>query len=382
MVDFPYPVKVRSSYVFTANMVSILNALKRDFWVVSDNLPSSTGPAEARIARIGIAPHFLGDMKPTWLSILVWGLKSALIQTKICMSILALRRKVDAVLFFMMYPYTEAAPMVLSKLLHKTVVKIPLGLAPRDAVYAPLVWHIFERVSLHFSDFYVPEYESTVEMLSKSDQIRNPQKMLPAAHFFFLEGEFRKDMEIRSRDHVVGYFGGLRKIKGVENLAYAILRVLEVNDSIKFIIAGEGVFKDQLKRILRSCPADRVTLTDWIPHHELAKSLNSVRLVVIPSFSESGPFVGIEALACGTPVLSTKVGIIQNLIQDGKSGFLLSSNAPEEIADRIVRIFELSDAELQRVADNGHQVVVDEFDFTATLEKWAKVLREIDAYKT
>jgi D-inositol-3-phosphate glycosyltransferase len=53
--------------------------------------------------------------------------------------------------------------------------------------------------------------------------------------------------------------------------------------------------------------------------------------------------VALESLACGTPVVATKVGCIQNVIRHGETGFVVMDNAPRRLADKIALLLSMSD---------------------------------------
>jgi len=82
---------------------------------------------------------------------------------------------------------------------------------------------------------------------------------------------------------------------------------------------------------------DKVMFTGWVPHEELPKYLNDIKLYVLPSYSEGLPKATLEAMACGTPVLVTPVGGIPDVIKDGKTGFITEDNSSECIARNIIR---------------------------------------------
>jgi len=73
----------------------------------------------------------------------------------------------------------------------------------------------------------------------------------------------------------------------------------------------------------------RVDIPGWISQVDLAKYLNTLRLLVLPSSTEGLPNILLEAIACGTPVVSTPVGAIPDIIQDDENGFIMDNNSPD-----------------------------------------------------
>lgn len=77
--------------------------------------------------------------------------------------------------------------------------------------------------------------------------------------------------------------------------------------------------------------------------------LSAARCLLLPSLApETGSLVAMEAAACGTPVIAFPHGALPDLIEDGRSGFLVRDT--EEMAAAMARIYELSPAECRRVA--------------------------------
>jgi D-inositol-3-phosphate glycosyltransferase len=58
----------------------------------------------------------------------------------------------------------------------------------------------------------------------------------------------------------------------------------------------------------------------------------------VPSYHESFGLVALEALACGTPVVSSDVGEMRNIIRPGRTGYVVGDNRPEALAERIDRV--------------------------------------------
>lgn len=377
VIDFPLPGKVRRSYQFIQNFLKILMVVSENVWAISGNISPSNAIGKGRLARIGFGIYFLRDSRHRTLSILSWLIRSIAIQTQIVIAFLRFSRQTKLVIFFMMPPYLEVVNMLLAKLLRKKIIKVPLGPAPRSQVSAPVLYEVSESLVLRLADYDVPEYESNVPRLVENGQLKYPGKLLPAGHFYIQEDGFRKTNSMSQRGKIVGYIGGFRKIKGIMNLIEAARLVLERATGIEFLIVGDGDLKVQVHGAAGNMPPGRVRISDWVPHDELPEVLNQLRVLVVPSYSEGVPNIVIEAMACGTPVISTRVGIIPELIEDGKNGFILMDNSPKTIAERVSEVVNMDDDSLQRVADNAICSIRERYSFESSIEKWTEIITKV-----
>ena len=175
---------------------------------------------------------------------------------------------------------------------------------------------------------------------------------------------------------MVGYIGRLSGEKGVMNFVKAIPRVLEVREKTMFRIIGEGPLRAEIEEFLNKHNlGNKVSLLGWVPHDEMPKHINQLKLLVLPSYTEGLPNVVLEAIACGTPVLATPVGSIPDLIRDGKTGFILEDNSPEKIASGILRV--LGHPKLNEIAGNARQLVEQNYTFEAAVEGYRNILESL-----
>jgi glycosyltransferase involved in cell wall biosynthesis len=200
-------------------------------------------------------------------------------------------------------------------------------------------------------------------------------------HDFF--NEFRVIKGYKKRKNLVGYVGNLAKGKGILNLFEGI-RIIVNNfgdEAPHFLIIGGGELYSYLKNKLDMYKLSKhVLLAGRMPHKALPKYYNEMKLLILPSYTEGIPSVILEAMACGTPVLATPVGAIPDVIKDGETGFLLKSNDPKQIADKIIELLNKPEL-LEKVSKNAYNHVRENFSYEKILESWRKIIREIEVQK-
>jgi len=75
-----------------------------------------------------------------------------------------------------------------------------------------------------------------------------------------------------------------------------------------------------------------------VRHEDLPLYYSAADVCVVPSHHETFGLVALESLACGTPVVATRVGGMESVIRHGENGYLLDDNSPERLADGISSI--------------------------------------------
>ncbi|MGF1643283.1 MAG: glycosyltransferase family 4 protein [Thiotrichales bacterium] len=131
----------------------------------------------------------------------------------------------------------------------------------------------------------------------------------------------RARLGITHNSILVGCFGRLSSEKGQTQLILA-WRALTLPRPAKLLILGDGPDAAQLKqRVASEGMADRVI---FVPHSSTMREYyDAIDILVIPSLSEGLPFVLLEAMALGKPVIATAVGAIPEVLVDDVNGWLI-----------------------------------------------------------
>jgi D-inositol-3-phosphate glycosyltransferase len=150
---------------------------------------------------------------------------------------------------------------------------------------------------------------------------------------------FRPDGEAeqRRRRHRLVAVTRLVRRKGLDDAIGAVSRLADV----ELVVAGGPPASDldadpearRLRDLARSLGVpDRVDWRGRVPHHQLPVLLRSADLVVCSPWYEPFGMVPLEAMACGVPVVATRVGGLTDSVVDGVTGLLVEPQRPENLA--------------------------------------------------
>jgi len=113
---------------------------------------------------------------------------------------------------------------------------------------------------------------------------------------------------------------------------------------------------------------DRVHIVGYVPDELLAASYQQAELFILPSVFEPFGMTALEAMACGTPVVASKLGGIREVITSGKDGLLVDPTNTNEFADAMIML--LKDQKLLDCMEQGaHQSVRDCYSWDTTARR-------------
>ena len=148
----------------------------------------------------------------------------------------------------------------------------------------------------------------------------------------------RRELGIRE-ENVILYVGRIEPLKGIDILLRAI-PLLECADDLRVMVVGGNPGGDAEMERLKTISADlgigdSVTFTGPVPQDSLPAYYSAADIYVLPSHAESFGLAALEAMACGTPVVVSRVGGLKTFIENGKTGYLAPWRCPEAFAQRL-----------------------------------------------
>ncbi len=208
--------------------------------------------------------------------------------------------------------------------------------------------------------------KQTPEFLKKAGIPEKKIKYIPA---FYIDFNIFKPQNLEKKYDLV-FSGRLVKNKGIILLFKAIKNIKHQTSSIKLVIIGSGPLENKIKKYIKKNNLENnVVFAGWLPGVEdLAKIYNQSKILVMPSFNEGGPRVTLEAMACKTPVITSRVGIMLDIIDDGENGVFINWDA-KDIAEKILKL--LQDENLRKkIAENGY-LTVQQFERKEAIKNYA-----------
>jgi glycosyltransferase involved in cell wall biosynthesis len=131
--------------------------------------------------------------------------------------------------------------------------------------------------------------------------------------------------------------GGLAHHKGFHLLIAAVAELAPRHPDLKLYIVGDGAYRADLETLIRDRGIEqRIVLAGSQPNEQLVYWYNSVDITCLASLREGMPNVLLESLACGTPVVATRVGGVPEVVHSAEMGVLVDPD-PRSIVEGFER---------------------------------------------
>ncbi len=174
---------------------------------------------------------------------------------------------------------------------------------------------------------------------------------------------------------IILFIGSLIQIKGIDILLRAFANMSEKNHS-NLVIIGKGELDYQLKALAKKLRIEsRVHFIGSRKHDEIPLWLNACDVFCLPSRNEGFPTAIVEALACGRPVVATKVGGIPEAVTNDTLGILVEPDNSEELAATLNKALE-KEWNYQAIAEYGKR-----FSWDTIAEEYTELYKNVVSKK-
>ncbi len=183
----------------------------------------------------------------------------------------------------------------------------------------------------------------------------------------------------KDEDLVIGTIKTLEKNYGVNFLieAFALVKKKFSNKSLKLLIAGKGTQRGFLENMVKKLGIENDTIfTGYIDHNNVQDYHNMLDIYVAMSLEESFGVAVLEASACGKPVIVSNVGGLPEVVENGKTGFIVEKGNSEALAEALSKL--IREPELAVIMGNeGRNKVIKEYDWKESVNKMISIYNTI-----
>lgn len=209
------------------------------------------------------------------------------------------------------------------------------------------------------------------------------------SHFYPIpKDEAKEVIGIPKDDRMILFVGRIEPLKGIDTLirSMALLKMECGKCPHYLVIIGgdtetspeqESSELNKLRKLCFDLELDEVIIflgkkgQDTLPYYYSATDV-----LVMPSHYESFGMVALEAMACGTPVIGSDVGGLSYLIHDGINGFLVPSQDPSALAEKLTNL--LSDEQLQKTISHNAVEYANQYEWNVITDRVGSVYNSLN----
>jgi len=189
----------------------------------------------------------------------------------------------------------------------------------------------------------------------------------------------RKELAIDSAQAVVGMVACLKPQKSPQDYIKVAFLVTKVFPQVKFLLIGDGQLRPKIEKLIQKFNLkDSVFLTGW--REDIPQVLSSIDIFMLTSLWEGLPIAALEALAASKPVIATDTGGIQEIVKDGKTGFLVPPKNINMLAERLMILLKDSFLRL-KMAEEARNSLGREFTYGHMVNKTEELYESLAGEK-
>jgi len=266
--------------------------------------------------------------------------------------------------------------------LHVSIALFPLLLLKRKII---LNFHgsdleydsFFKKILGFFQDYLIQKSNIVVPSLYYKKRVLEKYKVNSKNVFIYPSGGIDTAIFYESSTQksvfTIGYVSSFIKSKGWEAFLEALV-ILKKNIIFEVIMVGDGPDKNLIKKFIKQENLP-IIIKSNLNRKQLAKEYNKINLFVFPTTrtSESLGLVGLEAMACGVPVVGSKIAGLLGYLKNDYNGLFFQPGNVDELASRINSFYNFTPEKHKLMKDNAIKTALS-FDKNKVNKKLIKHL--------
>jgi glycosyltransferase involved in cell wall biosynthesis len=190
--------------------------------------------------------------------------------------------------------------------------------------------------------------------------------------------EAKRQLHIGNR-HVIGFVGRLSPEKGIGYLLRAVRNLIKERQDVCVMIVGDGEQADVLKEEARALQiTDRVIFTG--NRSDTPMLYATMDVFVLPSLQEAFPMVLLEAMACGVPIVATRVGDVAEIIEPDTTGMLVEMKDVIALQNAIRKMLTYP-VEAERMSATARTKAEQSFSSAAMAKQYYAIYERIMGFR-
>ena len=189
--------------------------------------------------------------------------------------------------------------------------------------------------------------------------------------------ETRQNWKLKDDEVAVAIVGRLAPIKNHGLFLDALALLAEKGIRARYFIVGDGQEKTMIEKRAKELEDQyglNIELTSWIK--DIATFNAGMDIICLSSDNEGTPVSLIEAQASGVPVISTNVGGVKDILDEGNTGFVVPKKDPEAFAEKLQLLIENKEIRT-KMSQNGWNFVRDKFHYTTLVKNMENYYAEL-----
>jgi len=197
-----------------------------------------------------------------------------------------------------------------------------------------------------------------------------PEKVRIVPSFYLDRELLRPDTSSIRKQYDLVFCGRLVPNKGLPSLLHALASL----PGVSLLVIGDGPKRAEMERLTQKLGlSERVRFFGWLPDQQaVIRAMQMARVFVLPSSSEGGPRIALEAMALGLPVIATWVGVLPEVIVDDVNG-IVTTGKSEDLAAKIESL--LRDEGKRAAIGREATRIVEKFERKQLIHAYAEYLK-------